>query len=394
MTDELKQIDNRLNCKHSNSSRNTPSNIMPKICVFCGAKPEFKTKEHIIPQWLIRFTGDPGREINLGIDTRFYKATGSSKLRTFNFNSFHFPACESCNVKFSELEGKVSQYVSRIFDKDYFINSEIDELLDWFDKIRIGLWLGSLTLDEMTDVVSPKNHISRRIGTRDRALFVYELAESKWKGVQFIGFNTPGFQFIPSCFTLRINNIYFFNYSFDFLFSKRIGFPYPKIFAHTESEMGHMVVEFEKGTRKISPPLINQKFIPAANFIYQPILAKEILGSEQENEWYGDSYVKNNCLDYPNGKGDIFYVDRGIRKLDADTELQLYSNSQKLNSDYFPNRIARQTLETLLQIIKAKPQTQFKSEENRSNFETNRLAVLNAHLQLLNRLKTNVGKPI
>jgi hypothetical protein len=28
---------------------------------FCGKNSESKTKEHIIPQWLIKYTGDPNR---------------------------------------------------------------------------------------------------------------------------------------------------------------------------------------------------------------------------------------------------------------------------------------------------------------------------------------------
>ena len=39
-----------------------------KICVFCGKKPIEKTNEHIIPLWLIEYTGDPKRKIFLGID--------------------------------------------------------------------------------------------------------------------------------------------------------------------------------------------------------------------------------------------------------------------------------------------------------------------------------------
>lgn len=39
---------------------------MDKFCVFCGSKPESKNKEHILPQWLLKLTGDPNREIFLG----------------------------------------------------------------------------------------------------------------------------------------------------------------------------------------------------------------------------------------------------------------------------------------------------------------------------------------
>ncbi|QJB40178.1 hypothetical protein HF324_20870 [Chitinophaga oryzae] len=32
-----------------------------KYCIFCGEQPQSKTKEHIIPKWLIEMTGDPNR---------------------------------------------------------------------------------------------------------------------------------------------------------------------------------------------------------------------------------------------------------------------------------------------------------------------------------------------
>ena len=39
---------------------------MEKRCIFCGKVPETKTKEHVIPQWLINMTGDPKRNLHLG----------------------------------------------------------------------------------------------------------------------------------------------------------------------------------------------------------------------------------------------------------------------------------------------------------------------------------------
>jgi len=32
---------------------------MDKFCIFCGDKPQSKNLEHIIPQWLLKMTGDP-----------------------------------------------------------------------------------------------------------------------------------------------------------------------------------------------------------------------------------------------------------------------------------------------------------------------------------------------
>jgi len=54
---------------------------------------------------------------------------------------------------------------------DLKINSiEMNLLLDWFDKVRIGLWLMYFTLDNNWTDISPKFHIAKRIGQFDRFL--------------------------------------------------------------------------------------------------------------------------------------------------------------------------------------------------------------------------------
>ena len=55
-----------------------------KFCVFCGNKPENKTKEHIIPRWLIEKTGNVTRPMKGGPIT-------SKGVRTYAFDKFVFP---------------------------------------------------------------------------------------------------------------------------------------------------------------------------------------------------------------------------------------------------------------------------------------------------------------
>lgn len=351
---------------------------MKKFCVFCGKKPEEKNKEHIIPQWLIKMTGNPKRAMNLGVDLNQFEKDGTLKLRTFSFNSFHFPACEKCNSDFSKLETKVKGYFKRLFENDYFTNDEIDTLLDWFDKVRIGLWLGSLTLNKAVDLVEPKFHIKNRMGKRDRCLFIYETDEKPWKGIQFIGFNSPGFHFIPSCFTLRVNNIYFFNYSFDFLLLKNMGFPYPSQFKNNEIDTRKYDIEISEGIEKIRTPLIPQKFMRASSQIYQPIIPPEFIGEEIEYLYKESLYVQNNCLDYKTGKGDIFYLDNSIKKLHNDSELIL-TGGTKHNEKYFPEKIAQQTFQSITNQLKRKTHKNLKDENLKQRLEKTRRMVMDAH---------------
>jgi hypothetical protein len=354
--------------------------------VFCGEKPNSKNKEHIIPKWLIKSTGNPNREIYLGNDLRYFQKNGESKIRKFSFNSFQFPACESCNYEFSLKEEKVKYIFERLFNNDYFTNYEIDTLLDWFDKVRIGLWLGSITLDNLIDIIDPKFHINSRIAHRDRALFLYETEKSEWKGIQFTGFNTPGFQFIPSCFCLRVNHLFFFNYSFDFLFAENIGFPYPKIFKNNEDNPRLYELELEKGKGKFSLPVINNKFIKASCYIYQPIIPKEIYGTRLEEYYKSDKYVQENCLDYNNRKGSIFFFEKGLQKLDDESEL-LLTNNLTYKAECFTKKITQQTLYCIESLIKFKPHVKLEDKVRMNKMEEIRLIVLNAHRDYSKSLK-------
>ena len=71
---------------------------MAKVCVFCGAKPNGKTKEHVVPRWLIELTGNPKREVFLGFEKK-----PQAKQRRFAFDQFTFPACDACNNKYANL---------------------------------------------------------------------------------------------------------------------------------------------------------------------------------------------------------------------------------------------------------------------------------------------------
>ena len=71
---------------------------MGKVCVFCGKKPMEKTGEHIIPQWLIKLTGNPKRFGFFG----FYKENNGLKEMHLVFDQFKFPACEKCNKEYLE----------------------------------------------------------------------------------------------------------------------------------------------------------------------------------------------------------------------------------------------------------------------------------------------------
>jgi hypothetical protein len=93
-------------------------------------------------QWLIELTGPPKRTVNFGVNP----LTG--KQPRFDWSSFAFPACSSCNEKYSDLEGAVKPIVERLLGRIPITGYEFVKLLDWLDKVRIGLWLAIDTFTE------------------------------------------------------------------------------------------------------------------------------------------------------------------------------------------------------------------------------------------------------
>ena len=105
-------------------TRNSPKSQTFKNCVFCGENPLQKTNEHILPQWLLKLTGNPNRVVPL----MFNKAQLTFDERSFS--SFVFPACKSCNDKYSKMEGKVHTTVQKILKDDFISEEELSLFLD------------------------------------------------------------------------------------------------------------------------------------------------------------------------------------------------------------------------------------------------------------------------
>jgi len=182
---------------------------MKRVCIFCGERPQSRSSEHVLPQWLIELTGDPKRTAQFG-----YRHLGNGQFvrRQFSFKTFKFPACKSCNQSFAELEGKARTVVQKMMSKDFLSDVELNTLFDWFDKVRIGLWIGYLYLGKNLVAVTPHFYVEKRIGQHDRMLDIF-ISGGNRQGLNFAGCDTPSFAFTPSCFSIRINNFAFLNIS-------------------------------------------------------------------------------------------------------------------------------------------------------------------------------------
>jgi len=297
---------------------------MKKVCIFCGEQPKSKNLEHVIPQWLIELNGSPKQigefgYINLG-DGKFVK-------RRFSVNAFKFPSCRKCNQEFEKLEASVKVIVSKMMLEDSLSESELDSLLDWFDKVRIGLWLGYLYLDENPLGIRPIFYIKNRIRKEDRILAIFK-AEGNRKELMGVGCNTPAFVKTPSCFSLRINNLWFLNMSYPYLLANRMGFPFP-----TDNYMGEDGLAYcylNEGRNRIMKPVLGKEMRIKGTELYQAIFIKDI-GCEADEgvrRMYDTKYVRDNCISWEEGIGGVF-----IR---SDSEVSRYDSSPSM--EWLPKR--------------------------------------------------------
>ena len=297
---------------------------MKKKCIFCGELMSEKTKEHVIPKWLIEMTGNKNRIASFGIDySKLYNNTIEGKdiqRRKYPFLQFTFPACKKCNESYgAKLEVETKAILRKVLEEQKINTNEIVTLLDWFDKVRIGLWLGYLYYNEQLEELNPKFYINDRIELKDRALFVYK-CEKKINGINFVGPSGPLFSMIPSCFLFRINNYFFLNISTDFLLLKDLGFPYPKTISI--DERGHQYSELTVGTGKVNQNILDKYKIKDTSIaIFQPLFKQCEDLCELE-----DLYVHNNSIDQSKGRGCIYIKDGDIRKMESDEEYILRPN--------------------------------------------------------------------
>jgi len=251
-----------------------------------------KTKEHVIPKWLIELTGDPKRTWNLGV--RFGEKDEAKRERKFAADQFQFPACESCNRAYAALEGRAKIYLAKLITAEALTARQWDDLLDWFDKIRIGLWLGMRLFHQELVLMPPK--FRERIGRKDRCLLVYRINPDH-EGLIMHGVGDPVFLNWPSCFALTVNGLIFVNVSNDYLLAARIGFPFPRKLVDVKDRT--LVSDFDAFYRT-KTPLLRFGFYPASIAVYQAILMKsEDVVGEGEDEYAAlqdDAFVRDRLI--------------------------------------------------------------------------------------------------
>ena len=273
--------------------------LKPKqFCVFCGSAPESKTREHVIPQWLIKITGDPKRKANFHVDWKKKPPT----VRQYAFDQFTFPACDICNGNFAKLESATQEIVISLLGGRELAETDFHLLLDWLDKVRVGIWLSKYILDGNPHGIRPNFYIAQRLRAFDRGVIVYRHTGKKQK-LSFIGTFLPSFVISPTAFALVINDIVLINLTETDLCSRRLGFPFLRKVAL--SEKGPMQTQVHRGLeRRMNPILKNLRHAESSGF-FQPIYSKMIEMDDLE-ELYSTEYVANNSFNVEQGLGGVF----------------------------------------------------------------------------------------
>lgn len=240
----------------------TQAERLIRICIFCGEPPEEKNREHPLPQWLLALTGDPKRVVTHAFDRK------TGKPIRYAFDSFAFPSCAACNGQWSEVEGEAKRIVQALCRKEAVAPVDYVLLLDWLDKVRVGLWLGYRYIHQTP--IRPKFAINTRFGMKDRMVAVY-LVGDRQRGLNAYGAESPLFQYKPSAFALRINNILLLNASWDWMCAARCGYPYPQAL-EVDAATGELRAGSFRRRSKAVHPVMSGLAKPCV-LLFQPVLA-------------------------------------------------------------------------------------------------------------------------
>lgn len=292
---------------------------MAKFCVFCGNPPQDKNKEHVIPQWLSKYTDRFNKVCELGGITD----------ADITFKNLTFPACTACNDKFGKLEAAVKPILLDLMDSKPLSAEQINMLLDWFDKVRVGMWLAKLTLSKQVDQIGPKFHIADRVGKKDRMLII-ERMNTTGKGLSFAGIESELFSEMPSAFMFIINDFVFISASELGLTSNKLGFPQIGKMEFTEHpDLESMTLS--PGRHKTTHPVVaNCGASPTRTIIYQPMFGA--VPNFSKYACYNTPYVMNHSLDLAKGVGGIFYQrnNNEIKYLSGDQRISLAPRAQDM----------------------------------------------------------------
>lgn len=311
-----------------------------KTCVFCGQPPQDKSKEHVIPRWLLRLTGNEKRTAFFGV--RFTGGPDVLAAQRHDFASYTVPACSACNNHYARLEEASKLAVEGIIAQKPITSLEVEALFDWLDKVRVGLWLaGRLRGTNLFRATTPNFHISDRIGSADRWARLTLLPKDVGEGLTYAGVGTPLFGSMPSAFSIRINNLLIQNASSPRIVSRWLGLPYPSINRVRTPDGPLYRTEMEFGKNRLLSGFMEYGKPMRGVEIVQPAYPFKLESCER---LFRSPYVQDFFYDLPNLRAKPLIVDsREVRAFDKLGEIE-YAKMQEEPRPEIPDLLSSSTL--------------------------------------------------
>lgn len=306
---------------------------MTKRCVFCGKPVKKKTKEHVIPEWLIEYTEMAEQPFY------HYPLLDTNEMRyhykNIPLNNFVFPACHDCNKEYGKLESIAKLALVALMEGQPINWVTISNIFDWFNRLRVGIWYAYMYLSKAPMDREWNNNANERIHAYDRALYIYKLDSDK-KILDIVGQGHIWFQVMPNVFGLRINNFFFVSVSSISLLSKNLGFPFLR---KMELGVDNFNYDLARGTQSITKPIIDF-FIDWEDCVkfYQPLFVYE--ARELKPDYYKTHHVLENS--YRQGFGKIFFNGQydELNRLDENLLIKVgFSNVNEENESAFMGKM-------------------------------------------------------
>ena len=232
-------------------------------CLFCGEPftGQGHNFEHVIPKWLVREADLSKRTAPVDFPTRKFSAA-MSRLGG--------RACETCNAASSDLEGRAGIAYAKVRDGEDLSLSDGRALLDWLDKLRVGMWLWTVEVGKEDYGVNPKFRINERMANKDRILLATKYPPGPtMKGLEFWGANEY-FVITPSALGFFINNVVLVSLSSNFLLARHLAKLSIKRFLHDTGDEEVDVDRADVPGQRLeffgAPFILGQVILPTAFF--------------------------------------------------------------------------------------------------------------------------------
>ncbi|MEH2624528.1 hypothetical protein V1292_002583 [Bradyrhizobium sp. AZCC 1719] len=267
-------------------------------CLFCGEPftGQNHNFEHVIPRWLVREADLSKRTAPIDFPTKQFSAAMSR---------IGGRSCEICNDLSSDLERQASISYAKLRDGDVLTSSDGRSLLDWLDKVRVGLWLWSVDVGKDDWGLIPKFRINERMAHKDRILLAAKYPPGpRMKGLGIWG-ATQFFMWSPSAIGFLINNIALVSVSTDFLVSRHLSNLSIKHYMYSSGDISAEIDLADEPGKRL-------KFFAAPLIIGQVILPVDLFDE------YGLAMANRSALHPGWGEGPVLKLNGNLEEIGPD----------------------------------------------------------------------------